>query len=53
MENRKYERMSVSILIDVYEFGSVIAKGRGHVSDISIAGLSLDTHISKNENGGG
>ncbi|MEW6555856.1 MAG: PilZ domain-containing protein [Elusimicrobiota bacterium] len=46
MELRKHERISVSVLIDVYELGSVIAKGRGHVSDISIGGLSLDTHVA-------
>lgn len=45
MEKRKASRRPTSILIDVNEAGSAVIKGRGHIADLSITGLALDTSI--------
>ncbi|MBN1384831.1 MAG: PilZ domain-containing protein [Elusimicrobia bacterium] len=46
MEKRRRPRVPTSILIDVNEVGSAVTKHRGHVADLSITGLALDTSFS-------
>ncbi|MEW6041002.1 MAG: PilZ domain-containing protein [Elusimicrobiota bacterium] len=46
MPKRKFLRISSSILIDLYERGSVVPKGRGCIVDISLGGLAVETEAS-------
>ena len=47
MEKRKAPRLPTSILIDVNEAGTAVSKHRGHVSDLSVTGMALDTPLTR------
>lgn len=46
MDKRKAPRMPTSILIDVNEAGTAVSKHRGHVADLSVTGMALDTPLT-------
>jgi len=43
VERRKYPRVSMLVLLDLYVDGEINARGRGVITDLSLGGMALET----------